>query len=84
MHLIGTVLIGFMVGLIARFLRPGPDPSGFIVTSVIGIIGSLVATYLGQALGMYAPGQPAGFVGAIVGAILVLMVYARLQHSNAV
>lgn len=83
MHIIGTILIGFLAGLLARALHPGPDPSGFLTTSVIGIIGSLVATYLGQALGLYAAGQPAGFVGAVVGAILVLAIYAMLQRRTS-
>jgi uncharacterized membrane protein YeaQ/YmgE (transglycosylase-associated protein family) len=82
MHIIGTILIGFLVGLVAKFLKPGRDPSGFIITTLIGIAGSLLATYGGQALGIYAAGQPAGFIGAVIGAILVLFIYHKLQRDT--
>lgn len=72
-----VVVVGLLVGLIARFLMPGRDPGGIIVTIVIGIVGSVVATYGGQALGLYAPGQAAGFIGSVIGAI-VLLVLVRL------
>lgn len=75
MSIIGTILIGFLVGLVARFLMPGKDPAGFIVTTLLGIVGAIVATYLGQALGLYLPGQPAGFIGAVIGAIILLALY---------
>lgn len=74
MHLIGTIIIGFFVGLIARFLKPGRDKLGWIMTTVLGIVGSLLGTYLGQAMGIYQPEEPAGFLGAVIGAILVLTV----------
>ena len=71
MHIIWTILIGFIVGLSAKMLTPGRDPGGFFLTAEIGIAGSLLATYGGQALGLYSPGEPAGFFGALVGAIIV-------------
>ena len=78
MGIIWTILIGFIVGLIAKMLMPGKDPSGFIITVAIGIGGSLIATFLGRALGWYEPGQPAGFIGALVGAILLLAIYRMI------
>ena len=75
MHLIGTILIGFLAGVVAKLLTPGRDPGGFIVTTLIGIAGAFVATYLGQSIGWYRAGEGAGFVGAVVGAIIVLVVY---------
>lgn len=77
MHILGIIVIGLVVGLIARFLTPGRDPGGIIVTIAIGIAGSVLATYGGQALGLYAAGEPAGFVGSVVGAV-VLLVLVRL------
>jgi uncharacterized membrane protein YeaQ/YmgE (transglycosylase-associated protein family) len=72
-----TILIGFIVGVIAKFLMPGDkyEPKGFILTTILGIVGALAATYLGQAVGWYGPGQSAGFIGGVVGAIIVLAVY---------
>ncbi len=75
MHLIWIILIGFVAGLIAKAVTPGAGPSGFLLTAALGIGGSLAATYLGQALGWYQAGQSAGFIGAIVGAIVLLGVY---------
>ena len=77
MTLIGILLIGLVIGLLARFLTPGPTPRGILVTIVIGIAGSVLATYGGQALGLYQAGQTAGFIGSVVGAIF-LIVLARL------
>ena len=75
MHLIWTILIGFVAGLIAKVITPGTGPGGFFLTAALGIGGSLAATYLGQSLGWYQPGHSAGFVGAIVGAMLLLGIY---------
>jgi uncharacterized membrane protein YeaQ/YmgE (transglycosylase-associated protein family) len=75
MHLIWTILIGFVVGVLAKFLMPGKDPSGFFITAAIGIAGSLIATYLGRLLGWYEPGQSAGFIAALIGAIILLAGY---------
>ena len=75
MHLIGTIIIGFLAGVVAKLLTPGRDPGGFIVTTLLGIAGAFVATYLGQAIGWYRADESAGFLGAIVGAVVVLVVY---------
>ena len=69
------LIIGLVVGAIAKLLMPGRDPGGCIVTILLGIAGALVATYLGQAVGWYQPGQTAGFIGAVVGAMLLLLLY---------
>ncbi|WP_422009220.1 GlsB/YeaQ/YmgE family stress response membrane protein [Reyranella sp.] len=77
MTILGILLIGLVVGLIARFVTPGPNPRGIIVTIVIGIVGAVIATYGGQALGLYQVGEPAGFFGSVLGAV-VLLVLLRL------
>jgi len=77
MSILGIILIGLVVGLIARFVTPGPNPRGIIVTIVIGVVGAVIAPYGGQALGLYQIGQPAGFFGSIVGAV-VLLILLRL------
>ncbi|GJE55804.1 MULTISPECIES: GlsB/YeaQ/YmgE family stress response membrane protein [Methylobacterium] len=76
MGILWTIIIGFLAGVIAKFIMPGDkEPSGFILTTILGIVGAFVATFLGQALGWYGPNQGAGFIGAIVGAIVVLAIY---------
>jgi uncharacterized membrane protein YeaQ/YmgE (transglycosylase-associated protein family) len=76
LHFIWTIIIGFVAGLIARAVTPGDKgPNGFVLTSILGIVGALAATYLGQAIGWYGPDQSAGFIGAIVGAVLILLVW---------
>jgi uncharacterized membrane protein YeaQ/YmgE (transglycosylase-associated protein family) len=76
MSIIWTIIIGFVAGLVAKFIMPGDDePSGFIMTTILGIVGSIVASYLGQALGWYKAGEGAGFIGAVVGAIILLVIY---------
>ncbi|MBP1294282.1 GlsB/YeaQ/YmgE family stress response membrane protein [Bradyrhizobium elkanii] len=76
MSIIWTIIIGFVAGVIAKFVMPGDnEPSGFILTTILGIVGAFVATYLGQSLGWYRPGEGAGLVGAVVGAVIVLLVY---------
>lgn len=82
MSLIWTVVIGFLAGLVAKFLMPGRDPGGFIVTILLGIAGAFVATFLGQALGWYRPGEGAGFIGAVVGAILILVAYRMIAKPG--
>ena len=77
--IIWTIIIGFIAGVIAKFIMPGPnEPSGFILTTILGIIGAFVATYLGQALGWYRPGEGAGLLGAVVGAIIVLLIWGAV------
>ncbi len=74
--IIWTIIIGFIAGIIAKFIMPGTnEPSGFILTTILGIVGAFVATWLGQALGWYGPDQGAGLIGAAVGAIIVLAVW---------
>ncbi|MBB4392064.1 MULTISPECIES: GlsB/YeaQ/YmgE family stress response membrane protein [unclassified Bradyrhizobium] len=76
MGLLWTIIIGFVAGVIAKFIMPGDnEPSGFILTTILGIVGAFVATYLGQALGWYRAEEGAGLIGAVVGAIIVLFVY---------
>jgi len=76
MSIIWTIVVGFIAGVIAKVIMPGDnEPSGFILTTILGIVGAFVATYLGHSLGWYRPGEGAGFVGAIVGSVLVLLVY---------
>ena len=85
MHILWIVLIGFIAGIIARILAPGPNnPNGFILTTVLGIAGAFVATYLGQAVGWYRVDQGAGIIGAIVGALLVLFIWHRLVSTNTI
>jgi uncharacterized membrane protein YeaQ/YmgE (transglycosylase-associated protein family) len=80
LHIIWVIIIGAVVGLIAKFLVPGRDPGGFIVTPLIGIGGAVVATYLGQFLHLYEPGQNAGFIGAVVGAVIILLIYRAIRQ----
>jgi uncharacterized membrane protein YeaQ/YmgE (transglycosylase-associated protein family) len=80
MEIVWTIIIGLIAGIIAKFLVPGSrnEPSGFILTAILGIVGAIVATYLGQALGWYQPGQGAGLIGATVGAVIVLLVWGLI------
>ena len=78
MGIIGMIIVGFIVGLIARAIMPGEQKLGIILTTVLGIVGSVVAGYLGSALGFYAPGEGAGWIGSIVGALIVLFVYGMV------
>ena len=76
MSIIWTIVIGFLAGIVAKFIMPGDnEPSGFIMTTVLGVVGSIVASYLGEALGWYKAGEGAGFIGAVVGAIVLLLIY---------
>ena len=80
-----TVIIGFIAGVIAKLVTPGGEyePKGFILTTILGVVGALVATYLGQAIGWYQAGQGAGFIGAIVGAVLILLVWGFIQRRRS-
>ncbi|HQW63073.1 MAG TPA: GlsB/YeaQ/YmgE family stress response membrane protein [Pseudomonadota bacterium] len=82
MSLLYTILIGFLVGLVARALKPGDDKLGFLLTIAVGIGGSLLATYGGQALGYYAAGERAGFIAATLGAIAILFVYGMVRKGG--
>jgi len=75
MYILWTILIGFVAGVVAKLIMPGRDPGGFIITTLLGIAGSFLATYVGQALGWYQPGQGAGFIAAVVGAFALLLIY---------
>jgi uncharacterized membrane protein YeaQ/YmgE (transglycosylase-associated protein family) len=83
--IIWIIIVGFIAGLIARFLSPGPNnPSGFILTTVLGIIGAFLATFIGQAIGHYGPEQGAGFITATIGALVVLFIWNRLVASGVI
>ena len=84
MGIIFTIIIGFVAGLIAKFLHPGPnEPAGFILTTILGIVGAFVATYLGQAVGWYRAGEGAGLIGAVVGAIVILVIWSMVARRTA-
>lgn len=83
MGIIWTIIIGFIAGVIAKFLLPGEnEPKGFVLTTILGIVGAIVASYLGQALGWYAPGEGAGLIGAVVGAIIVLVAWGMFSRRS--
>jgi uncharacterized membrane protein YeaQ/YmgE (transglycosylase-associated protein family) len=82
MGILWTILIGFIVGLVAKFLMPGRDPAGFIITVIIGIVGSVIATYLGRFLGFYQVGESAGFIAAVLGAIILLFIYRAVTGKR--
>jgi len=84
MGILWTILIGFVAGVLAKLVTPGDnEPSGFILTTILGIVGAFVATYLGQALGWYSAGEGAGLIGAIVGAIVVLLIWGAISRRQA-
>ncbi|MBR0946574.1 putative membrane protein YeaQ/YmgE (transglycosylase-associated protein family) [Bradyrhizobium japonicum] len=83
MGIIWTIIIGFIARVIAKFIMPGGnEPTGFVLTTILGIVGAFVATYLGQGLGWYRPGEGAGLVGAVIGAIIVLFVYGLMAGRS--
>ncbi len=82
MHLLWTIIIGFLAGLLARIIFPGKDPKGCIITSLLGIGGAVVATYLGQFFGFYHYGERAGFLGAVLGAVIILAIYRSLTDNK--
>lgn len=83
MGLIWTIIIGLVIGLLAKFIMPGRDPGGFIITTLLGIAGALLAKFLGQSLGWYAEGEPAGFIASVVGALLLLWIYRMTRGRSA-
>jgi uncharacterized membrane protein YeaQ/YmgE (transglycosylase-associated protein family) len=83
MHIVWTILIGFVVGLVAKMLTPGTGPGGFFLTAALGIAGSILVTYLGQFLGWYQPGESAGFIGALIGAVVLLVIYHLAVRSRS-
>jgi uncharacterized membrane protein YeaQ/YmgE (transglycosylase-associated protein family) len=81
--IIATLVIGLVIGAIAKLLMPGKDPGGCIITILLGIAGAFVAGYLGQAVGWYQPGQPAGFIASVIGAMLLLLLYRLLFRRKS-
>ena len=84
MGILGWILFGLVVGIVAKFIMPGRDPGGFIITIILGIVGALIGGFIGQALNLYQPGEPAGFVGATLGAILVLWIYRVATRKRSI
>ena len=85
MGFLWTIIIGFLAGVVAKFIMPGKnEPSGFVLTTILGIVGAFVATYLGQSLGWYGPNEGAGFIGAIVGAVIVLAIWGAFAGRRPV
>ena len=83
MSIFWTIVIGFIAGIIAKFLMPGKnEPSGFIMTTILGVVGAFVASFLGQALGFYKPGEGAGFIGAVIGAIILLYIWGLVVKKK--
>jgi uncharacterized membrane protein YeaQ/YmgE (transglycosylase-associated protein family) len=80
--MIGSIVIGFIIGVVARFLRPGRDPMGFILTTLLGIGGAVLASFLGQKMGFYQPGQPAGFIFSVIGALIILALYHAVAERK--
>ena len=83
MAILSTILVGLVVGAIAKLLMPGKDPGGFIITILLGIAGAFIASYLGQALGWYKAGQPAGWIMSVVGAMILLLLYRFVFKRGA-
>lgn len=82
MGIIWTIVIGFIAGLVARAVTPGNQPLGFILTTVLGVVGSLLATYIGQAMGWYTAGAGAGFIASVVGAVVLLLAYGLIARKR--
>lgn len=80
MHWIWTILIGFVAGLIAKAIAPGGGPSGFWITAILGIAGAIAATFIGQLLGLYPEGHPAGFIASVLGAVVLLVIYHMIAR----
>lgn len=83
MDILYTILIGLVIGIVAKFLMPGKDPGGFIITTLLGISGAVVARYIGQAMKWYREGEPAGFIASVVGAIALLAIYRLFTRRHA-
>ncbi|HYP81747.1 GlsB/YeaQ/YmgE family stress response membrane protein [Variovorax sp.] len=82
MSIVWTILIGFVVGLVARAIKPGDDSMGIIATTIAGVLGALAAGYVGQAMGWYAVGEPAGFIASVVGAIVLLVIWGLIKRKT--
>jgi uncharacterized membrane protein YeaQ/YmgE (transglycosylase-associated protein family) len=82
MHVLWTILIGFVAGVVAKFIMPGKDGGGFILTTLLGVAGAIVATYLGRLIGWYEEGQAGGFIAAVVGSIILLAAYRLIKRKS--
>ena len=82
MSIIGTIVVGFLVGLLARAIKPGDDRMGIIMTTLLGIAGALAAKYIGQALGLYGPNEAAGWIASVLGAIVLLVIYGLVRSPR--
>lgn len=83
MEILGAIIIGFFAGVIAKLITPGrPKPEGFILTTVLGVVGAVVAKFLGEAIGLYRPGDSVGFLGAIVGAVVILLIWRQIAQRT--
>ena len=83
MGIIWTLIIGLLAGIVAKLLMPGRDPGGFIITMLLGVAGAFLATFLGQSIGWYHAGEGAGFIGAVVGAVIILIIYRMIKGRSA-
>ena len=82
MDFIWTVFIGFLIGAVAKWIMPGKDSGGCIITTLLGISGAVIATFLGQFIGIYSMGETAGFIGGVIGALIILWIYSALRNPN--
>lgn len=80
MGILGWILFGLVVGIVAKLLMPGRDPGGFIITTLLGIVGAVIGGFLGRSLGFYGPGEPAGFLMATLGAVVLLLIYRMMRR----
>jgi uncharacterized membrane protein YeaQ/YmgE (transglycosylase-associated protein family) len=83
LNLLWTIVIGFLAGVVAKFVLPGKDPGGFLITTALGVVGAVVATFLGRLIGWYQEGESAGFIAAVVGAVIILLVYRVIKRKQA-
>ncbi|HEX7862944.1 MAG TPA: GlsB/YeaQ/YmgE family stress response membrane protein [Verrucomicrobiae bacterium] len=84
MSILWTLIIGLIVGIVAKFLMPGRDPGGFIITTLLGIAGAFLAHFIGRSMGWYAEGEPAGFIASVVGAIVLLAIYRMVAGRKSI
>jgi uncharacterized membrane protein YeaQ/YmgE (transglycosylase-associated protein family) len=82
LHLLWIIIIGFVAGAVAKLIMPGKDPGGFLITIALGVLGALMSTFLGKLVGWYKPGESAGFIGAIVGAVILLVIYRLVKKKQ--
>ena len=82
LHLLWIIIIGFVAGAVAKLLMPGKDPGGFLITIALGVVGALLSTLLGKLVGWYNPGESAGFIGAVIGAVILLVIYRLIKKKQ--